>query len=233
MAAQLILPIGVDEIPGLDNFVTGSNANLLASLKQQLALRATGQQDSYVGIIIHGVRGAGKTHLIEAMSQWVKQHAGKTVWLEPGHPWIPRSGGALNRVYLLDDVEGFVIDAAAERDFLTLLERIKQQKSMLLMMAEQPVKQLGISLADLSSRLQAMECFELLALGESEKREVLRQRARQRGILLSDDVLNWLFTHTARELGVLLDLLERVDVQSLSQQRKVTIPLIKSILEET
>jgi DnaA family protein len=76
-----------------------------------------------------------------------------------------------------------------------------------------------------------MDGFELLALRDDDKREVLRQRANQRGILLGDDVLNWLFTHTARDLGMLLNLLERMDVHSLSQKRKVTIPLIKSILQ--
>jgi len=231
MVAQLILPMGVDEMPGLNDFIAGPNENLLTFLKHQLELRASGRQDAYVGASILGASGAGKSHFLMAMSQWVKQNSGKTVWLEPGHIWMPRSGGALNRVYLLDDMENFIADSAAQQLFLTLIERVKQQKSMLLMMAGGPVKQLGISLADLSSRLQAMECFELQALSEPDKKEVLRQRARRRGILLGDDVLNWLFTHTSRELGVLLDLLDRVDVQSLSQKRKVTIPLIKSILE--
>lgn len=224
--------MGVDETPGLDNFVEGPNEDVLTFLRQQFQLRAAGQLKAYTGVYIWGTSSAGKSHLLAAMSQWVKQNAGKTVWLEAGSVWTPRSGDALNRVYLLDDVESFVTDTTAEREFLTLIERIKQQKSMLLMTAGQAVKGLEIALPDLSSRLQAMDSFELQALGEQEKRELLRQRARQRGIHLGDDVLNWLFTHTGRELGVLLDLLDRIDVQSLSQKRKVTIPLIKSILEE-
>jgi len=224
--------MGVDETPGLDNFIEGPNKNALTFLRQQLQLRAAGQLKAYTGVFIWGASSAGKSHLLTAMSQWIKENAGKAVWLEAGSVWTPRSGGALNRVYLLDDVESFITDKAAERDFLTLIERIKQQNSMLLMTAGQAVKGLEIALPDLSSRLQAMDSFELQALGEQGKRELLRQRARQRGIHLGDDVLNWLFTHTGRELGVLLDLLDRIDVQSLSQKRKVTIPLIKSILEE-
>ena len=231
MPAQLILPMGVEDTPGIDNFIDAPNKALLIHLKQQLQLRAAGRCDSYAGTFIWGASAAGKSHLLSAMSQWVRKNAGKIVWLEANHIWTPRGGGALNRIYLLDDVESFISDPVAERELLTLIERIKQQKSMLLMTAGWPVKRLDITLADLSSRLQAMESFELLALGEQEKRTVLRQRARQRGILLEDGVLNWLFTHTSRELSVLLDLLDRVDVQSLSQQRKVTIPLIKSIVE--
>ncbi len=232
MPAQLILPMGVDDTPGLDNFIDNPNKKLLAFLKTQLKQRSAGRVSSYEGLFLWGEPDSGKSHLLAALAQWVKQNDGKTVWLEAERSWIPRSGNALNRVYLLDDVEGFITDAAAERDFLTLIERIKQQNSMLLVTAGRPVKSLKVGLPDLSSRLQAMECFELRALPEKDKREVLRQRASQRGILLSDEVLNWLFTHTARELGVLLDLLEQIDVQSLSQKRKVTIPLIKSILEE-
>jgi len=232
MSAQLILPMGVDERPGLDNFNDRPNKSLLTLLKAQLKQRSTGQISIYAGVYIWGEPSAGKSHLLVALAQWVKQNAGKTVWLEPEHIWVPRSGGALNRVYLLDDVEGFLAGASAERALLTLMERIKQQNSMLLISAGQAVNGLGIGLPDLSSRLQAMQCFALQALPEQDKREVLRQRARQRGILLSDEVLNWLFTHTVRDLGVLLDLLERIDVQSLSQKRKVTVPLIKSILGE-
>jgi DnaA family protein len=232
MAAQLILPMGVDDRLGFDNFIDSPNKKLLAFLKMQLKQRSAGRVSSYEGVFIWGEPDSGKSHLLAALAQWVKQNDGKTVWLDAERGWMPRSGNGLNRVYLLDDVEGFTRDAAAERDFLTLIERIKQQNSMLLITAGMPVKSLKVGLPDLSSRLQAMECFELLALSEKDKREVLRQRASQRGILLSDEVLNWLFTHTARELGALLDLLERIDVQSLSQKRKVTIPLIKSILEE-
>ncbi len=231
MAAQLILPIGVDDVSGIDNFVDTPNSTLLAYLKRQLSQRANGEFDSYSGVYLWGEAGSGKSHLLAAMSQWVKQNSGKTVWLEAGHTWVPRSGGALSRVYLLDDVESFITEPTAERDFLTLIERIKQQNAMLLLTAERPVKKLEIALDDLSSRLGALECFELLALREQEKREVLRQRAHQRGIVLSEEVLNWLFTHTARDLGMLLDFLEQIDVQSLSQKRRVTIPLIKSILD--
>ena len=231
MTAQLILPMGLDDSFGIDNFVDTPNRALLTHLKRQLSQRAHGEFESYSGVYIWGEAGSGKSHLLAAMSQWVKQNAGKTVWLEFGHIWVPRSGGALSRVYLLDDAESFITKSAAEQDFLTLIERIKQQNAMLLMTARRPVKKLGIALDDLSSRLQAMEFFELQALGEQEKREVLRQRAHQRGIVLSEEVLNWLFTHTARDLGLLLDLLERIDVQSLSQKRRVTIPFIKSILD--
>jgi DnaA family protein len=232
MAAQLILPMGVDDSPGLDNFLDTPNKNLLAFLKQQLQQRVSGQPTSYAGIFIWGESSSGKSHLISALSQWVKQNGGKTLYLEPASPEI--KAGKENpsgRIYMFDDVETFISDSAAERQFLTLLERIKQQNAMLLITARRAVKGLKIGLPDLSSRLQAMDGFELLALRDDEKREVLRQRANQRGILLGDDVLNWLFTHTARDLGMLLNLLERMDVRSLSQKRKVTIPLIKSILQ--
>ena len=232
MAAQLILPMGVDDSLGLDNFLDTPNKNLLAFLKQQLQQRVSGQLTAYAGIFIWGEPSSGKSHLISALSQWVKQNGGKALYLEPAGSEIKAGKENLSgRIYLLDDVETFISDSAAERQFLTLIERIKQQNAMLLITARQAVKGLKIGLPDLSSRLQAMDGFELLALRDDEKREVLHQRANQRGILLGDDVLNWLFTHTARDLGMLLNLLERMDVHSLSQKRKVTIPLIKSILQ--
>lgn len=55
-------------------------------------------------------------------------------------------------------------------------------------------------------------------------------RARARGIELDDSVLDWLFARYARDLGALLDLLDRLDQASLAAQRRVTIPFLREVL---
>ena len=234
MAAQLILPIGVEDSPDLDNFIDTPNKNLLAFLKQRLEQRIAGQPGSYTGVFIWGEPSSGKSHLLLALSKWVEKNGGAARIVVPEATAMEKGeNDQRDQIYLLDDVESFISDAGAERDLLTLIEGIKQQNATLLITARHAVSGQTIELPDLSSRLLAMDSFECLVLQDEDKRKVLLQRAAQRGIILSDEVLNWLFTHTARDLRVLLELLERMDVHSLSQQRKVTIPLIKSILAES
>lgn len=231
MSGQLVLPMGVDDAPGLDNFLDEANSDLLAYLKQQLLKRSSGHLDTFTGILVHGDPGSGKSHLAAALAEWVEECRGKAIRLN-GLNDLKRISGTeqLNQVYLLDDLEAFLGDSLSEREVLTFIERLKQQNAGLVLFARQPVNGLKISLADLRSRIQAMEGFELRALNEADKREVLRRRARQRGIILNEEVLNWLFTHTGRDLGVLLDLLDRIDVLSLAEKRRVTIPLIRRLL---
>lgn len=231
MAAQLVLPIGVDDTHDLDNFVDTPNRELLAYLKQQLLKRSSGHLGQFSAYLVHGEAGSGKSHLLAGLVQWVRQCNGEAVLLKSMND-LKRTidWDHLNRVYLLDDLEVFCATAEEQRELTSFIERLKQNNASLVASARCAVPALKISLPDLRSRLLAMESFALQALDEEQRREVLRARALQRGINLSDEVLNWLFAHTDRELGSLLDLLEQIDLLSLAEKRRVTIPLIKSLL---
>jgi DnaA family protein len=61
---------------------------------------------------------------------------------------------------------------------------------------------------------------------------VLKAQAAARGIELDDSVLDWLFARYARDLGALLDLLDKLDAASLAAQRRITIPFLRGFLRE-
>lgn len=229
--AQLTLPIDIDESLSFDNFVEGANTRLVQHLKDQLASRLNDEPSPYCGIVIWGNSNVGKTHLLRALVRLFKESGGEVRWLTQEKLRLePKAEKDAKLLYLLDDLEGFIKNNEVERVLLTTIERIKQEQALLLITARQAVSRLTLELADLSSRIKAMDSFELSMLEDAQKRQVVRQRAFQRGIVLSEAVLDWLFNHTSRELGVLLDLLEQMDVTSLTQKRRVTIPLIKAIL---
>ncbi|MGB6143015.1 MAG: DnaA regulatory inactivator Hda, partial [Rhodanobacter sp.] len=92
--------------------------------------------------------------------------------------------------------------------------------------------QMGIELPDLRSRLGACTQFALKPLDDDERRAVLKAQASSRGIELDDSVLDWLFARYARDLGALLDLLDKLDAASLAAQRRVTIPFLRDFLRE-
>jgi DnaA family protein len=84
---------------------------------------------------------------------------------------------------------------------------------------------------DLRTRLGWGDIFELHLLNETQRREVLRQQAQARGILLSDEVMDFMLKRFSRDLGSLLQLLDQLDGYALQTQRLITIPLLKSMLE--
>ena len=86
---------------------------------------------------------------------------------------------------------------------------------------------------DLRTRLGWGHVFGLHLLSEPERRGVLRQAADARGIFLSDEVMDFMLTRFSRDLGSLMELLELLDGYALQTKRAITIPLIKSMLENT
>ena len=73
--------------------------------------------------------------------------------------------------------------------------------------------------------------FQLQLLSETERRAVLRQAADARGVMLSDDVLDYMLHRFSRDLGSLMELLNQLDGFALRTQRAITIPLIRAMLE--
>jgi DnaA family protein len=85
---------------------------------------------------------------------------------------------------------------------------------------------------DLRSRLGWGHVFALQPLAEGETRAALRREADRRGILLSDEVMDYLLTRFRRDMGHLMSLLDRLDGFALAEQRAVTVPLLKKMLAE-
>jgi len=84
---------------------------------------------------------------------------------------------------------------------------------------------------DLRTRLAWGHIFGLQVLSEPERRAVLRQAADARGVFLGDEVMDFMLTRFSRDLGSLMQLLEQLDGYALQTKRAITIPLIKSMLE--
>ena len=84
---------------------------------------------------------------------------------------------------------------------------------------------------DLRTRLAWGHVFELHALSEPEVRAVLRQAADARGVQLPDEVMAFVLARFSRDLGSLMLLLEHLDRYALQTQRAITVPLVKSMLQ--
>jgi hypothetical protein len=132
----------------------------------------------------------------------------------------------------LDDLDAIAGNAEAEHALFDLYNRSRAEGSALLFAAANTPNHLGIALPDLRSRLGACTQFALKPLDDAERRHVLTSQAVARGIQLDDSVLDWLFARYARDLGALLDLLDRLDQASLAAQRRITIPFLRDVLRE-
>ena len=63
-----------------------------------------------------------------------------------------------------------------------------------------------------------------------EKLHALMAGARRRGLELPVATGRYILRHTARDMGSLLTLLDRLDLASLAAQRRLTIPFVRVLI---
>ena len=133
-------------------------------------------------------------------------------------------------VVCLDDLEQRAGDDAWERALFALYNDLAERGGTLIASAAVAPAAVGFQLADLSSRFAASVVWQLKPLPESRHAAVLTSRARTLGIELPAETLQYLLRRLPRELGPLCEALERLDSASLSQQRRLTVPFVRSVL---
>jgi len=228
MSGQLPLVLRWPAQQRFETYVEGDNAAAVALLRQ-----ASIDESSWV--FVSGPTGSGKTHLLIAACAEASAHARNAQYVSlakvpPDRAGAIRSFGGSD-VLALDDVDTIAGDREAEHALFDLYNRCKVEKSTLLFAAAALPAHLAIALPDLVSRLSACAQATLKPLDDGARREALRQRAQARGLVLDDAVIDWLFAHTARDLGSLGALIERLDRASLAAKRRITVPFLRQLLE--
>lgn len=211
------------------NFYSGENRQLLMHLEKV----SSGRGDLF--IYLWGKAGAGKTHLLQAALQAANQTRLTSFYLPLANKsrLTPQIFDNLESMYLvcIDDVDRIMGDAVWEKALFDFYNRMMEAKKRLIISSEDSPLHLSAVLPDLKSRLSSGVTYQVHDLTEAERIEALAFRAKQLGIVLSDQVLHYLITHHPRDLGTLISLLSELDEASLKLKRKVTVPFIKEILQ--
>jgi len=90
-------------------------------------------------------------------------------------------------------------------------------------------KQVPFILPDLISRLEWGQVYQLKELSDEDKLYALQLRALLRGFKLPTDVGLFLLKRVDRDMKTLSNLLDKLDKVTIAEQRKLTIPFIKSV----
>ena len=218
---QLTLDLHIPAAPSLANFVAGRNADCLA-----LMHRIADGDRARRFVHLWGARGSGCSHLLRGVCAEAPGAraiaADDPVAAFAFEPDVP--------VYAVDDAQA--LGPAQQEALFHLFNRLQAAPhAALVVAADAPPRGLPLR-EDLRTRLGWGHVFQLQALTEPERRAVLRQAADARGVFLGDEVMDFMLTRFSRDLGSLMQLLEQLDGYALQTKRAITIPLIKSMLED-
>lgn len=229
MTAQLPLALRWPRRQRFEHFDAGAhNAAALA------AVQALANEPGAPWVYLHGPLGSGRSHLLLAAAQ-AASSVGRRVQYLPLATLADRTaalrGVAGSEWLALDDLGAIVGQREAEHALFDLYNQTRAEGGAMLFAADAIPTEVGIDLPDLRSRLGACTQFALKPLDDVERRHVLKAQAAVRGIELDETVLDWLFARYARDLGTLLDLLDRLDQASLAAQRRITVPFLRGFLQ--
>jgi len=223
------LPLGFEpgELFTFESYVAGNNA-VTAGLARQTAI-GEGEKQLY----FWGDTGLGKSHLLQASCNLAAKNHSTVCYLTQAeilNQSVDMFDG-LEQVDLvcLDDIETWLLGDAWEVALFDLINRMRESGNRLMMASAHPPDEAFVKLPDLRSRLAWGPVFQLQQLSDKEKFQALHFRAMQSGLELPQNVADYLMQRYPRDMLGLFQRLAILDEAAMSAQRRLTIPLVKSV----
>ena len=226
---QLTLDLHLRDSYTFDNFVVGENALLLDLLQKSAAEQAEPQ------LFIWGEKATGKSHLLQAACQLASRQGRALAYLPLWQviDYTPEVLDGLEAMDLVcvDDVQAVVGRADWQLKLFDFINRMRETGRAMVFAADLPPNELQLGLEDLRSRLNWGPVIQLRPLNDQQKQQALQLRAHSRGFELPENVASFMLNNYSRDLNGLFEKLEKLDKASLAEQRRLTVPFVKSVCE--
>lgn len=218
---QLTLDVQLDRQATFNNFAGQNNHELLVRLK---ALASPG---SFEALYLFGPSGSGRTHLLEATCALARQHGRECRMADASQVGrdlpLPTQG-----LLAVDDIDQ--LNADAQIALFRAFNSMRLSGCALLLAGSKPPRDLALR-EDLRTRVGSALIYEVRPLSDPEKAEALAEHAHSRGMRVSEDIIGYLMRHGRRDLPSLLAVLDALDRTTLEQQRPITLPLLRQIMQ--
>jgi len=227
---QMALQISLEDSATFENFfVVDSNKQVV----DYLVTDSSSRLDQFV--FLWGANGAGCSHLLQAICHNFDAREATSFYLPLAQfrDYSPEIFEGLESFPLvcLDDLQAIAGHRDWELGLFSLFNRLRESGTRLLVAARCSPRELQVALPDLLSRLQSGIVFQVHGLNDEGKRKALQLRATLRGIALSDEVISYVLQRNDRSMQSLFELLERLDQFSLQSQRRITVPLLRELMD--
>jgi DnaA-homolog protein len=209
---QLALDLLLDPIATLDNFIVGSNSELLGHLRNPPSRN----------VFIWGESGSGKTHLLKALAgqQGLYARASELPTLDASNS---------PHILCIDELEN--IEPSNLDRLFALQNAYRASTNKLLVIATRYApKAIAEHLGardDVSSRLAWGLTLQVKELSDDQKHHALAAFFAHRGTELSADVIPYLLTRHSRNIKDLASLADSIDRYAFTHKRALTLALVR------
>ena len=223
MSGHRQLPLDFEHRPSLtgDNFlVVDSNRDAVGSLDRWPDWPTP-------ALVIYGPAGCGKTHLAHA---FLARSGGRRLSILDLSADEPRDLIEDVPACVMEDAERF-LEAGLEGALLHLYNALKEAGGHMLLTSRQPPARWQIRLADLRSRLNAATAVAIGAPDDALMEAVVVKLFADRQLKVGPDVVAFMVLRMERSFEAARELVARIDAAALRARRKITIRLVREVLE--
>ena len=172
------------------------------------------------GLVIIGPSASGKSHLISTLKNKYKIFEAGEINEEN-----------INILELKDLIIENIEKIENHYFFLHVINVVREKNFKVLLTSRLPINKLNIRLEDLKSRLLAYSHSKILLPTDDVLRGIIIKISKDKGLLLSDIVINYIISHVERSYSIINSFIDELDQLSLIRKKKITIPFIKQYIE--
>ena len=179
-------------------------------------------------LALHGPAGCGKTHLAQ-----VWRAASSAIQIDPGALDVAGLPDLLGpaRAVVLDGMDA-AWDGERQQALLHLYNMMAERAGSLLFCGREAPARWPVALADLRSRLKAAQAVELGPPDDALIEALLVKLFADRQLKVGREVVAFLLPRMERSFAAARDLVDAVDRAALQARREITVPLVRSVLQQ-
>lgn len=183
-------------------------------------------------LCLHGPAGCGKSHLGQVFVAKAGAVAISTAELLQKDPPTLLAG---RRACLLDDLDLAFEEkdkAGLEVALLHLYNTVREAGATMMLTGRTPPSRWPLQLADLSSRLKTAIVAEIGPPDDTLLAAVLVKQFADRQLKVDSDVVAYVLLRVERSFSAIGLLVDTADRMALAEKRKITVPLVRQVLQE-
>jgi chromosomal replication initiator protein len=236
---------GINPKYTFDSFVIGSS-NRFAHAAALAVAEAPAQ--AYNPLFIYGSTGLGKTHLLQAISQYVAEHSGQlTARYVTSETFMndfinslrdKRIEGFKQRyrnydVLLIDDVQFFEHKERIQEEFFHTFNALYESGSQIVLSSDRPPRDIATLEERLRSRFEWGLITDIQPPDLETRIAILRKKVKTDGITITDgEVLTFIASRISTNIRELEGALTRVVAFSSLTGRPMTVELAQEVLKD-
>ena len=207
----------------VDFYIEKSNLSLIENLK--------GEDD----LLIYGNSKTGKSFLLQALCNYFSEENKLSLYvplkeLNSDDSKILDDLDSLDLV-CVDDLETVAGNNEWETALFNLINNSLLSKCRIVFCSNVNPSLIKFELNDLSSRIKKINQIKVYPIKQDNLPEAIKFLANLRSIKIGNKEISYLINHTKRSMGDLVAHINKLDKLSMQLKRKITIPLIKKVIE--